>query len=224
MQHGGDDVEQVADFRTEFRLPSLGMAALFAFFGVSASTVLPLSAQVVTAPTPSQASDLIAPIVAGVRAAGTQTTAVESVISATTISASHGYPAAQASVLQAVVFASETAGNTADAIGIGEGQAFATRAGNPATQRLAVSLAAAAPGVMNTAELAAFKAATTAVTINGQTLGSIVAALGTQALQITAAIPGTAATTMTCAVGALPGTGSAGSDSTGGALLNPSWF
>jgi hypothetical protein len=47
--------------------------------------------------------------------------------------------------------------------------------------------------------------------VNGQTLAAAVAALGTQAQQITAAIPGTAANTNQFGAGGLPpGTGSAG--------------
>jgi hypothetical protein len=226
----GIGVAQVADIGVEFRFLPLGMAALFAFLGVCASTVLPPSAQIFTALTPSQASDLTAPMAAGVRSTGIQAAAVESVISATTILASHGYPAAQASVLRAVVSASATAGTTADVIGTGVGQAVAILAWNPATQSHAVSLAAAAPSVLNTAELAAFKAATTAITINAQRSVAKVAALGTQAEQITAAIPGTAGAIYAFPGGGLPpGAGfcrcsGMHSDSIRDALLSPSWF
>jgi hypothetical protein len=207
----GADVKQIAGNRLDRRVLSMGMAALIAFFGVSASSILPLSAQVVTTLTPTQASDITAPMVTGIHTAGTDATAVESVISATTTSSAQSYPTAPASVLQAIVSASEIAGAAQNAVGGGVGQAIVLLAGNPATASLAVALAAAAPSVMNAAELAAFNAATAAVTINGQTLAAAVAALGTQAQQITAAIPGTAANTNGFGAGGLPpGTGSAG--------------
>jgi hypothetical protein len=204
-------MEQLADNRLMRRSISIGTAALIVFCGVSASSVLPLSAQVITALTSTQASDITAPMITGIQTAGTDVSAIESVISATTGSAAQNFPTAEASVLQAVVSASEISSAPAIAVGAGVGQSVVLLAGNPATASFAVALAAAAPSVMNVAELTAFNAATASVTINGQSLAAAVARLGTQAQQITAAIPAAANNTNGFGAGGLPpGTGSAG--------------
>jgi hypothetical protein len=165
------------------------MAGLISIAGVPLVWTGPVQAQGAAILSTVQAVAITAPMVAGIRQAAGDISAIESVIAGTVIAGIHSFPGGTASIVQAVSASASQAGVNDSVIGTALGQAVAALA--VTSPVLAIGLASAVGATLDIAGQTAFNAVTIGVTVNGLSLATAVAEAGVSPIQTAATIGGT---------------------------------